>query len=443
MDDWRWRSAAELGAGIGRGEIDPVALCEGFLDAISAHPHGGEIYARTTSERARAEARAARARAHAGLRRSPLDGVPISWKDLFDSAGVATEAGSAQLRGRVPDSDARVLANATAAGLVCLGKTHLTELAFSGLGLNPVTATPPNVHDAWRVAGGSSSGAAASLAYGLAAAAIGSDTAGSVRIPAAWNDLVGLKTTHGALPLDGVVPLCPGFDTAGPLTRTVADAALLLAALAGAPAPDLRGASLRRTRFLVLEGVPFSGLDPAVADGFEAAVRRLSDAGAAVERAGVAAVGAAMELAGVLFGAEAYGTWRDTLEADPSAVFPPILERFQSGRDVAAADYVAARAELTRLRRAYADRTCGFDAVLLPTCAILPPETDRLAADPAYFAERNLLTLRNTRIASLLGLCALTVPTGNRWVGLTLQAPAGADRRLLRLGAAVERALGP
>ena len=135
--------------------------------------------------------------------------MPVSWKDLFDTAGTATEAGSALLAGRVPERDAAVLATATRAGLVCLGKTHLTELAFSVLGLNPVTATPPNINDPELAPGGSSSGAAASVAFGLAAAAIGSDTAGSVRVPAAWNDLVGLKTTHGALPLDGVVPLRP------------------------------------------------------------------------------------------------------------------------------------------------------------------------------------------------------------------------------------------
>ena len=140
-----------------------------------------------------------------------LDGVPISWKDLFDSAGVGTESGSDLLLGRVPDRDALVLRNATAMGTVCLGKTHMSELAFSGLGLNPVKETPPCVNDAEAVPGGSSSGAATSVAFGLAACGIGSDTGGSVRIPSAWNDLVGLKTTSGRVSLEGVVPLCLKF----------------------------------------------------------------------------------------------------------------------------------------------------------------------------------------------------------------------------------------
>jgi aspartyl-tRNA(Asn)/glutamyl-tRNA(Gln) amidotransferase subunit A len=143
MQEWLTMTAADLGRGIGDGQIDPVVLCQTYLDAIDAHPLRDRIYARVTADRALAEAGAARDRARAGQRLSPLDGVPISWKDLFDTAGIATEAGSALLKDRVPDRDARVLANATAMGLVCLGKTHMSELAFSGLGYNPSTATPP------------------------------------------------------------------------------------------------------------------------------------------------------------------------------------------------------------------------------------------------------------------------------------------------------------
>ncbi|MEM9852213.1 MAG: amidase family protein, partial [Pseudomonadota bacterium] len=217
MADILTQKAGALGREIGAGRIDPVDLTEAVLDAIASHPMAPRIYARTTPERALAEAKAARDRAKAGTRRGPLDGVPVSWKDLFDTAGCATEAGSKLLAGHVPDADATVVATAAARGLVTLGKTHMSELAFSGLGLNPVTATPPNIHDPDALPGGSSSGAAASVAYGLAPIAMGSDTAGSVRIPAAWNDLVGLKTTHGVLPGAGVAPLCPRFDTAGPI----------------------------------------------------------------------------------------------------------------------------------------------------------------------------------------------------------------------------------
>jgi len=233
MDAWRWMTAQALGQGIAAGDIDPVDLTETYLTAIDAHPMRDRIYARVTHDRARAEAQAASDRAKAGLRRGPLDGVPVFWKDLFDTAGIATEAGTALMAGRVPTKDGAVLRNATHAGLVCLGKTHLSEIAFSGLGLNPITATSPCVNDEDAVAGGSSSGAAASVAYGLAAVGIGSDTGGSVRIPSAWNDLAGLKTSHGRLSLDGVVPLCLTFDTVGPLCRSVADNALVLAALEG------------------------------------------------------------------------------------------------------------------------------------------------------------------------------------------------------------------
>ncbi|MCX7644263.1 MAG: amidase family protein [Rhodobacteraceae bacterium] len=442
MDGLRGRSAAELGRGIAAGGPDPVELAEAFLDAIAAHPDAARIYARTTPERARAEAAGARARAKAGLRRHPLDGVPISWKDNIDTAGVATEAGTALLAGRVPDADAEVLATATAQGSVCLGKTHLSELAFSGLGLNPVTATAPNVNDPSAVPGGSSSGAAASVAFGLAAAAIGSDTGGSVRIPAAWNDLVGLKTTAGRLSLQGVVPLAESFDTLGPLTRTVEDAALVLSLLEGSRPPDLAGASLGGARLMVLETAAFDDIREAPARAFEDAARRLEAAGARLVRGAVPAVAEALALSAVLFTTEAYATWREVIEAAPGRMFPPILERFRGGAAASGADYVAAWRSLRRLRADYAAATAGFDAVILPTAPNLPPDAARLLADRDFLAAENLLTLRNTRIGNLMGLCGLTLPTGTPCCGLMLLGPPGAEERLLRLGAAAERALG-
>jgi len=435
------RTATELGRAIGAGKVHPVELLEAQLAAIDRHPLAARIYARLTPARARAEAMAAAGRAKMGLRRGLLDGVPISWKDLFDSAGVATEAGSALLAGRVPDRDAEVLARATHQGLVCLGKTHMSELAFSGLGLNPVTATPPSVNDPGAVAGGSSSGAAASVAFGLAPAAVGSDTGGSVRIPAAWNDLVGLKTTAGRLPLTGVVPLCERFDTIGPLARSVEDCAELLAVLDGSAPADLRGASLAGTRLLVLETVALDDLRPAPEMAFDHAVARLIAAGAWVERLAAPEVAEAMALAGTLFTAEAYGIWREVIESAPQKMFPRILDRFRSGREVAAADYVAAWRRLEGLRRQWAARTSAADAVLLPTAPILPPDAQRLMVDDAYYVTENLLALRNTRIGNLMGLCALTLPVGEPSCGISLMAPAGQEERLLRLGAAAERAL--
>lgn len=438
---WANMTAADLGRGIGAGKINPVELAEAFLDRIETHPLAPRIYARATPARARGEAMAAAARAKTGLRKGLLDGVPVSWKDLFDTAGIATEAGSALLKGRTPNRDAAVLEVATLQGLVCLGKTHMSELAFSGLGLNPVTATPPCLNDDRAVPGGSSSGAAASVAFGLAPAAIGSDTGGSVRIPAAWNDLVGLKTTVGSLPLAGTVPLCERFDTIGPLAHSVEDCALLLAAISGDPAADLAGADLSGTRLAVLETVALDDLRDRPAQGFEDAVLRLERAGAQIVRFAAPEVAEAMAMAAILFTSEAYGIWRDVIEAAPQKMFPRILERFRSGASVAAVDYVAAWRRLEVIRRIWATRTAAFDAVLLPTSPILPPDANRLMTDDSYYVTENLLALRNTRIGNLMGLCALTLPTSQPSCGITLMGAAGGEARLLRLGAAAERAL--
>ena len=440
--DWQGRSAADLGRAIEAGAIDPAALAEAALAAIRAHEHGDRIFARLTEERATAEARAARDRARAGLRRGPLDGVPLSWKDLFDTAGVATEAGSKLLAGRTPSRDAAVLATATTGGSVCLGKTHMSELAFSGLGLNPMTATPPNVNDPGAVPGGSSSGAAASVAFALAPAAIGSDTGGSVRVPAAYNDLVGLKTTHGRLSLEGVVPLVETLDTVGPLTRTVEDAALVLALLEGSRPADLGGATLRGARLAVLETVAMEDLADAPASAFHSAAGRLADAGARIERIEIPAVPEALALSVTLYAGEAYAIWRERLEAEPGVLFHEIERRLSPGRDLPAHAFIEARRALLRHRAAWAEATAGFDAVILPTAPILPSDAKRLATDSAYYVEQNLLTLRNARIGNLMGCAGLTLPTGVPSCGITLLGPPMSEARLLRLGAAAEAALG-
>ncbi|WP_341232593.1 amidase family protein [uncultured Sulfitobacter sp.] len=441
MQDWLTMTAADLGRGIEVGQIDPVALCKTYLDAIDAHPLRDRIYARVTADRAMSEARAASDRAKAGQRISPLDGVPISWKDLFDTAGVGTEAGSLLLKGRVPEHDAEVLKNATAKGLVCLGKTHMSELAFSGLGYNPSTATPPCVNDHGAVSGGSSSGAAASVAFGLAAAAIGSDTGGSVRIPAAWNDLVGLKTTAGRVSLDGVVPLAKQFDTVGPLCRSVEDAGLLLAALEGGKPADLSSADLEGRRLAVLRTVAMDGVEDAPAAAFDAAVERLKDAGATVETLEFPELEDAMPLSGCLYTAEAYGLWRDVIEDNPDAMYAEILERFRLGKSHSGPDYIAAWTKLEGIRQAYARATAGFDAVILPTAPILPPKLERLESDHEYYVSSNLMTLRNTRIGNLMGGCAMTLPTGTPSCGITLMGAPGGEERLLRLAAAAQEAL--
>ena len=440
MEAWLSMTASELGREIEAGHIDPTELTEAYLSAIASHVFSDRIYARLTEDRARAEAIAASDRAKRGLRRSPLDGVPISWKDLIDTTGIATESGSAFLAGRIPSADARVLQNVTEAGLVCLGKTHQTELAFSGLGLNPVTASPPCVNDHAAVSGGSSSGAATSVAFGLAAAGIGSDTGGSVRIPAAWNDLVGLKTISGRLSLEGVVPLCARFDTIGPLCRSVEDAWLLMAAMEGKPAPAIEINDLKGRRFGILRTGAFNKIEEAPLAAFDDAVSKLQQAGVAFEDVHIPEVDAATALGPTLFPAEAYATWRDHIERDGDKMYPTVRRRFLQGKTILAADFIAAWHELDCLRMSYREATAHLDAVVLPSGVIMPPKAEAVAEDEDFFTERNLMALQNTRIGNLMGLCALTLPTGVPSCGLMLFGKV--EERLLGLGGAIERVLG-
>ncbi|MBT9386691.1 amidase [Pseudooceanicola sp. CBS1P-1] len=445
MQDWQNKGVTELGEAIGRGEIDPVELAQSYLDAIAAHPEADRIYARTTPERALAEAKAAAQRAKLKTRRHLLDGVPLSWKDLFDSAGTATEAGSALLEGRVPDTDARVLRNASQAGTVCLGKTHMSELAFSGIGLNPVTATSPNINDPEAVPGGSSSGAAASVAFGLAPGAIGSDTGGSVRIPAAWNDLVGFKTTSGRISLDGVLPLAKRFDTIGPLGRSVTDCVQMLSVLEGRPAADLRGVSLKGMVFARLESVVFDDIRPEPLAAYQAAEERLRAAGATIVPVTSAALEEAMPLAAYLFASEGYGLWKDVIEAAPDKMFPEILKRFRGGAGVSAPDYIAAWEKLEGLRKLWHAQVAGYDAVLCPTAPILPPNAARMLSDEDYYVTENMLALRNTRVGNMMGLPAVTLPTraagGTPSCGILLMGRPFAEENLARVARGAEIAL--
>ena len=435
------QTAADLGRAIAAGEVDPVDLAEDFLNEINAHPMRDRIYARITPDRALAEAAAAKTRAELGLRRHPLDGVPISWKDLYDTAGTVTEAGSALLAGRIPDRDAEVLRNATQNGLVCLGKTHMSELAFSGLGLNPVTATSPCVNDPDAVAGGSSSGAAASVAFRLAAAAVGSDTGGSVRLPACWNDLVGLKTTTGLLSLSGVVPLITRFDTVGPLCRTVEDAALMLSALGGTPAPDLTGTSLRGRRFAALQTIVMDDLDDAPARAYADALDKMRAAGAVIEPLEFPDIARPHGDSGMLYTAEAWATWRAAITAQPDVMFAPIRERFEAGATHTAADFISGWQAIDAMRARWAEVTAGYDAVLCPTAPNLPERIETLMELGEIYVQANLRTLRNTRIGNLLGGAILTLPTGVPSCGISMMGTPMGEARLLRIAAATETAL--
>ncbi len=303
---------------------------------------------------------------------------------------------------------------ATAAGTICLGKTHQTEFAFSGLGINPNTATPPNKLLPGHCPGGSSSGAAASITHGLAPIAIGSDTGGSVRIPAAWNSLVGMKTTHGLLSLDNVVPLCPGFDTVGPLTKTVEDAALMIEIMGGGKTDLSARPRPSDLRFAIVETMALEDCDEAQLTAFEASVGALAKAGAKVERIKADEYHAIAQLGPHLFPYEAWHAWGELIEANPGKTYAPVEKRFLQGKSVTRGQYDAAWEELRRIRAGFFDRMAAFDGILSPTVPILPPRVDELLADEEKFTSVNLLVLRNTRFGNLLGSCALTLPTATR-----------------------------
>ncbi|MSO74735.1 MAG: amidase [Alphaproteobacteria bacterium] len=455
--NWHEQTALALGAGISNGTIDPVDLTEHFLARIAAHDPKKRTYLRTTPARARAEAIAARKRTKDKLRLSPLDGVPISWKDLFDTAGDVTAHGSLTLQERVAPKDAALVSRATRAGLICLGKTNQTEFAYSILGINPMLGTPSNACDAKvaRVPGGSSSGAAISVAAGLAAGAIGSDTGGSVRAPASWNGLVGLKTTFGRLPLDGALALSPSMDSAGPLTRDVADAAALFAILDGrfgigsAQPPDLTGASLGEMALLKPpRSLLWSALDDSIGAVVETALAKLARAGAGVKDGDAPEFDQAHDAIvrlGPYHAAEAYAIWKDVIEARPNLVFGPILERLRFGATLSATTVQTQRDILAGLAATLTARIKAEGAIVAPTMALSPPPIAALETDMEAYATANLKGLRNTRLVNFLGLCAITVPCGldrnGLPVGLMLIGAAGWDERLLRMAKAIESAL--
>ena len=435
------KTALQLGKEIAAQDIDPVELAEQTLEKAAANSHCDTIFARLTKERALQEAKASHKRRQQGQLASPLDGVPISWKDLFDTAGVQTESGSQLLKGRVPQEDAIALENASNAGLICIGKTHLSELAFSGLGINPKTATSPNIHGADVAPGGSSSGAAASVAYGIVPVGIGSDTGGSVRIPSAWNDLVGFKTTHGLISSKGVVPLCAGFDTAGPLCTSVADAWVITAIMAGY-APEMpEEKPINQCHFLVNETITLDELGDDQRIGFEIAVEALESAGAKVSKAPIPECNDILPLGPILFPYEAWQQWGAEIEANPGVMFEPVENRFRSGIDVTRDQYEQAWRQMMEIRSRYNARTKDYDAVLAPTVAIAPPDIRELMADYDLFSATNMMALRNTRFFNMFGNCALSLPTSRPASGLMVAAQGGQDKHLASIGLAIEKTL--
>ena len=376
----------------------------------------------------------------------PLTGIPISIKDIFDEIGVVTLAGSKLLVGSPPaQRDSTVVARLKNAGAVIVGRTNLTEFAYSAVGINPHYGTPRNPFDraTGRIPGGSTSGGAISVADGMAAGAIGTDTGGSLRIPAALNGLVGFKPTARRVPMDGLFPLAPSLDSAGPIAKTVADCALLDQVLTGENSGVSAPARLRDLRFAVPTTVFQDDLSPAVANAFRTALARLSSAGASiVEKPFLEfAQAAAVSPRGALASAEAFAFHRKWLPDRADEYDPRVLTRIRSGESVTAAQYN----ELLELRRRFIrtidDAVSDYDAMLMPTTPDTAPTIAETVRDDVSYFRINGRMLRNASIVNLFDGCALSVPchdAGTAPVGLMIAGRHDTDRKLLAIGLAVE-----
>ena len=411
--------------------------------ALIGEPASRHVFTLLYPEAARVAADAADARRRAGLSLGPLDGAIVSIKDLFDVAGEPTTAGSAIRRKAAPaERDAPVVARLRRAGAVIIGKTNMSEFAFSGLGLNPHWGTPGNAADPSLVPGGSSSGAGVSAALGTSDIAIGTDTGGSVRIPAALNGVVGFKPTARRVPLDGAFPLSPSLDSIGPLARTVAACAETDAVLAGEEFVPLRPLGLRDLRIGVPRGLLFTETDPAVAQAFEAALGRLGAAGARIgdlpfdDLMGRMAEATAAAPLAAIEAAEVHADW---IDAEEASFDPRVHARIARGRPVTAGTYIRMMRARAGLIRAADERLADVDVMALPATAIPAVPIAAVAEDDA-FTRTNLLMLRNTMVGNLFDLTGISLPLPGqaRPVGLMLLARHGQDRRLLEIAAAVE-----
>ena len=381
----------------------------------------------------------------------PLEGITVSIKDLFDVAGEVTGAGSTVLRSRAAATvDAPVVARLRAAGAIPFGRTNMVEFAYSGVGINPHYGTPRSVwgrtaEGGGRVPGGSSSGAGVSVADGMCVAALGTDTGGSVRIPAAFNGLVGFKPTAVRVPVLGTIPLSVTHDSIGPLARSVACCAALDAVLSGAQNLPLPRVDLRGVRLLKPQTLVWRDLDPEVELATLAALDALRSAGAEVVEAPLHPLDELLTRAGsTLLAAEALDWHTTHINVDGVGYDPRVWRRMQLGRDLTRSQYSAAMA----FRRFWIDRMNlaleGFDAVICPTAACIPPELAPLLADDELFVKTNARILRNTSWVNFLDGCGLTLPchaAGTAPVGLQLVGRHGTDRQLLSVGGACEAAL--
>lgn len=440
---------AELSRALADGNVTSRALTEVCLERIQdTEGEGRRAFLHVDADTVRQTADAMDRLRAVNAAPSRFAGIPISVKDLFDVQGEVTRAGSRALADAPPAArDATVIARVRQAGFVIMGRTNMTEFAYSGLGINPHYGTPANP---WqrarpRVPGGSSSGAAISVSDGMAHAALGTDTGGSCRIPAAFAGIVGYKPTARLIPQDGIVPLAPSLDAAGPLARSVRCCASIHAILSGQVEPELPAHEVAGLRFAVPQTFVLDDLDEAVAKAFEDAVTRLSRAGARITDVPFESFRRIplMNAKGGFAAMESYAWHKSLIEAKRALYDPRVVNRIVKGADCTAVDYLELLAARKALVEAADAELAPFDALLMPTVAIVPPRISDLAGDEAY-NRANMLSLRNTSLINATDGCAISLPIhtpGDAPVGLMLACRGGGDQRLFALAAAVEAAL--
>ncbi|QEU02978.1 amidase [Pseudomonas oryzihabitans] len=436
--------AVALGEAYAAGTLDPVAVFEAALARAQA---SSAVFITLTAERGRAEALAARERWQAGQPRSPLDGVPLAWKDLFDLQGEVTTCG-AELRRLAPPAttDAVLVQRLSQAGLVSLGKVNLSEFAYSGVGSNPHFGTPanPRAQGEVRIPGGSSSGSAVAVAADIVPLAFGTDTAGSVRLPAALNGLVGYRPSLGRYPATGIFPLAASYDVPGPLARSLRDVQCLDRLLTGAAARPLPAPTELRV-VLDLSVLDDARVEPAVRANLLAAAERLARGGVNVERRARTVFAEALDVLaaeGWPGALEAFALHREVLDG-PAAerLDPRVRQRLERARALPEGHLAVLHERRDRLRAAFAAEFAEA-LLLVPTVGRVAPPLAPLEADADLFAATNLELLRLTMAGSLLGAPGVSLPSGRDAqglpTGLLLVSPAAADERLLDAATAVE-----
>ncbi len=433
----------QLAADLAAGRTTSRNLTEEALERIEdTDGEGSKAFIRVWRDQALAAADASDTMREAGLVPSLLAGIPVSIKNLCDVAGETTLAGSKALDDAAPATeDAPVVARLRAAGAVIVGSTNMSEFAFSGVGFNPHYGTPGNPADRKRVPGGSSAGAAVSVADRMAVAALGTDTGGSVRIPAAVCGITGFKPTARRVPIDGVVPLSTSLDSIGPLANSVECCAIVDAIFAGEPIAVPPAAPLAGLRFAVPMHFVMDDLDPVVATAFERALKALSGVGVRIEKIDLPELNElpAINAKGGFAASEAYA-WHHKLMTRRGKDYDQLVHpRIMRGKDMTAADYIELLQARADLQKRVSAITSNYDAVVMPTCAIVAPTLDEVAT-PDGFTRKNMLLLLNTTVGNFLDRCGISLPChapGELPVGFMLMGEAMTDKRLLAMARSV------